>query len=152
MKNKAKIAALMESRASAYAEAQAVVDGAVNEDRDLTAEEQSKTDELLGKIRDMTKSIRSLEELDYVDDELNTSAGRAVTDVIAEPRAETSEVELQTQGFERTVRCTDVRSSKPSTIRQGQLAPICGLCSRASSASHPIPAPSAHWLVCRLDW
>jgi len=106
--DKTKIQKLMDVRTAAYNEAKSLNDAAVKEDRDLTADEQHKTDELLVKIDDMTKQIHQQERLAAAENDLNASAGTVVG--LQESNASSPmRVELRKaiDGTPRAVLCTD---------------------------------------------
>jgi HK97 family phage major capsid protein len=108
-----KLKTLLEQRATAYNEAKGLVEEAKKNNRELTDDEQRKTDELFAKIETMTKDIRKIEgdekRTKFLDDNadiLKGSTGRVVGPV-TETR-EANVVELRSShGWTRHVECHD---------------------------------------------
>lgn len=113
-----KIQKLMDVRTAAYNEAKILNDTAVKKDRDLTPEEQTKTDELLAKINDLTQQISRAQRLQAVENLMTASQGAAVGLQDSRKQEETVvELRKSIDGTPRIVRCHDSEMASRHFVR-----------------------------------
>lgn len=71
------INAMREKRAQLHEQAQSIVEAAQNEDRDLTADEQTQVDGLIEQVENLKASIQRAERLEQTGEEITQSARRS---------------------------------------------------------------------------